>query len=267
MKEILNSETRVVVNSRDRIASSTSSKGNQIKWCVNNKWIKADDLGYEGLTESIASRLLAVSNIDNYVKYDCVEILEEDTEKIYRGCISDNFLGTEENLVTLYRLFEMQGINLDRQLKDLSTEDKILYVCKTVEEITGLTEFMDWLCMLLEFDAFILNEDRHLHNIAVIEKTGLFRLMPIFDCGAGLLSDTSDYPLTKSIVTSIRGVRAKPFNTKFDKQLKAVDNINGLRLKIAEPATFSSNLYKDEEINRVNKLLGMRYSGLKGKHL
>jgi hypothetical protein len=36
---------------------STSSKGNQDKWCINNKWIKADQFGYEGLSEVVCSRL------------------------------------------------------------------------------------------------------------------------------------------------------------------------------------------------------------------
>lgn len=50
MNETLSLETsNIVVRSKDRVISSTSSKGNQIKWSVNGCWIKADDLGYKGL--------------------------------------------------------------------------------------------------------------------------------------------------------------------------------------------------------------------------
>ena len=30
-----------------------SSKGNQLKWCRNNVWYKADYMGYEGLVEYV----------------------------------------------------------------------------------------------------------------------------------------------------------------------------------------------------------------------
>lgn len=56
--------------------------------------------------------------------------------------------------------------------------------------------------LLLEVDAFFLNEDRHFHNIAVIynDKTEEFRYCPIFDNGGALFSDTSiSFPVEKNI--------------------------------------------------------------------
>ena len=43
-----------------------------------------------------------------------------------------------------------------------------------------------------------LNEDRHMHNIAVLMNgKGDYAYCPIFDHGAGLLADTTmDYPLS-----------------------------------------------------------------------
>ena len=40
------------VNDAFTVRSATSSKGNQKKWRISEKWIKADDLGYEGLSET-----------------------------------------------------------------------------------------------------------------------------------------------------------------------------------------------------------------------
>ena len=40
-----------------------SSKGNQLKWCRNNVWYKADYMGYEGLVEYVVSRLLEKSSL------------------------------------------------------------------------------------------------------------------------------------------------------------------------------------------------------------
>jgi len=34
------------VTAKDRV--EISSKGNQVKWCKNGKWLKSDFLGYEG---------------------------------------------------------------------------------------------------------------------------------------------------------------------------------------------------------------------------
>lgn len=50
-----------------------SSKGNQLKWCRNNVWYKADYMGYEGLVEYVVSRLLEKSSLkqEEYVLYKC----------------------------------------------------------------------------------------------------------------------------------------------------------------------------------------------------
>lgn len=263
MKEISNLEidypSIIEVNSVDRIVSSTSSKGNQIKWCINDIWLKADDLGYEGLVESVASELLRQSNIEDFVEYKCVRIKEVDTGKIYNGCISKSFLNKKEKLITLYRLFTTHGINLDITLANMSTEQRLEYVIEKTTEFTKIKEFRSWLGLLLEFDAFILNEDRHFHNIAVIKKDDDYRCMPIFDCGAGLLSDThTDYPLSVPITSCINRVSSKPFNTKFSKQLKAVENVCGLHLKLSDIKEFISGIYSKEEVQRVNKILKLR---------
>lgn len=256
MKEILDLGTRIYVTSKDRVLSSTSSKGNQIKWYCNGKWIKADDLGYEGFAESVASRLLHKSNISDYVEYKCVQISETDTDKEYTGCISENFLESGESLITLYRLFTSYGINLDLAMQPLSTEERIEYVVKKVEEFTGLSKFREWLGLLLEFDAVILNEDRHLHNIGVVKGENGYRLMPVFDNGAGLLSDTTrDYRLGASVSNYINKVRAKPFNTKFSKQVKAAQSVCSSLLTLEDVNYYTSNYYSEEIVERVNRLI------------
>ena len=41
-----------------------SSKGNQYKFYTDNKWYKADYLGYEGLAEYVVSKLLRFSTLN-----------------------------------------------------------------------------------------------------------------------------------------------------------------------------------------------------------
>lgn len=68
-----------------------SSKGNQLKWCRNNVWYKADYMGYEGLVEYVVSRLLEKSSLkqEEYVLYKTEEISYK--RRKYLGCKSENF--------------------------------------------------------------------------------------------------------------------------------------------------------------------------------
>ena len=75
-----------------------SSKGNQLKWCRNNVWYKADYMGYEGLVEYVVSRLLEKSSLkqEEYVLYKTEEIIirEENIwdEKVKIFCLRDGNL-------------------------------------------------------------------------------------------------------------------------------------------------------------------------------
>src|SRR5699024_4439434 len=102
-----------------------------------------------------------------------------------------------------------------------------------IEQTTGLTGVGPYLTTLLEIDAFFLNEDRHTNNLAVIrdERSGNFRLCPIFDNGLALLSDLNDYSLDADIYSCIDRVRAKPFSLDFDEQVEAANELYGSFLK------------------------------------
>ena len=63
-----------------------SSKGNQLKWNVNNVWYKADNNGYEGLSEYVISKLLRKSSLrkNEFVDYELEQIKYKKT--IINGC-------------------------------------------------------------------------------------------------------------------------------------------------------------------------------------
>jgi len=106
MKKTLSSA--ISVTRDERVMSSPNSKGNQIKWRTRyGFWLKADDLGYEGLAEAVAFELLEGSNIQSYVPYTPCIITEEGVE--YRGCASEDFLEIGESLITIHRLYETHG--------------------------------------------------------------------------------------------------------------------------------------------------------------
>ena len=84
----------------------------------------------------------------------------------------------------------------------------------------------------LTIDAVFLNEDRHTHNLAVLTNDkGDFKLAPIFDNGAGLLSDTTiEYPLTIDIFKKINMVKSKTICDSFYDQLKTSEKLYGNNL-------------------------------------
>ena len=82
---------------------------------------------------------------------------------------------------------------------------------------------------VLTVDALFLNEDRHTHNLAVLtDNKGGFRLSPIFDNAAGLLSDTTlEYPMGQDYISLMDKVRPKTFCDDFTEQLETAEKLYG----------------------------------------
>lgn len=158
-----------------------TSKGDQPKWQMNGKWYKADHMGYEALAEVLVSQLLKQSNVPNFVEYKPVLIQYQGKE--IPGCASKNFRRKDEMLVPFERLHRAyKGRGLAAALGEINEpQERIRYTVDFIEQTTGLTDIGAYLTLLLELDAFFLNEDRHTNNLAVIrnEKTKEFRLCPI----------------------------------------------------------------------------------------
>ena len=233
------------VATEDRRKTATSSKGNQTKWCKDGLWVKADFMGYEGIAECVASVVAHNTNIGDFapvVDYFMCNGTAEGRD--YVGCYSRNFLGEGESCITVQRLMTFKyGKGLDRRLLKMATKDRVKTVVDFMVEETGINNFGEWITCLLEFDSLILNEDRHLHNIAVIRKAdGTYKLMPLFDNGAAFCSDTTkDYPMTTPLHVCIRNVKAKPFNVKFDAQINACRELYCRQLEVnvtAQDITF-----------------------------
>ena len=219
--------------------AETSSKGNQEKWFdkETNKWYKLDQFGYEALTETVASKLLEKSNIESdtpfsFARYEIERLNVHGRDRA--GCSSENFLKDGQSIITLSHLFSRQlGTSLKDKLERLSSDKKrIQYLAEATAEYTGLMEFPQYLTLLFEIDALFLNDDRHLNNIAVIEKGGKFEYCPIFDNGAGLLSNVQFSPMDIDPKGLIRDVVARPFNTSFTRQINTARTLYGSQFKM-----------------------------------
>lgn len=212
-----------------------SSKGNQLKWLKGKTWYKADYTGYEGMTEYIVSNLLKSSSLKEteYICYNTEEIHYGHVK--YLGCSSNNFLPERWQLITLERLFQsFYGESLNKSIYRIeNVESRIQFLVEQTIRITGLEDFGGYMSKLLTIDAFFLNEDRHTHNIAVLmDNEGKYHYCPVFDNGAGLMSDTTmDYPMDIEIEKLMGSVTSKTFCQDFDEQLDAVEKLYGQHIK------------------------------------
>lgn len=220
----------------DRIAG-TSSKGNQEKWLEDSRWYKLDLFGYEGLAETVTSRLLRQTNVQElgfrYVTYRMERL--EVHRRTRNGCSSPNFLLPGESILTLADLFR-KGIGPHWQAevaRQPNLAGKVHWMAEQTIRLTGLRRFGIYLTLLFEVDMLFGNEDRHLNNIAVLRRGEGFDYCPIFDFGAGLLSNVRDYPMDVDPRAFVKQLRAQPLNTTFARQVKAARSVYGAQLQWA----------------------------------
>ena len=221
----------------DEKIAETSSKGNQEKWYdqASNRWYKLDQFGYEALAETAVSLFLEQSNIETstpftFVRYRMERLYVHGRERT--GCSSRNFLRPGQALITVNRLLSSYlGTPLREKLTRLpSDRRRIAYLAEATADVTGLELFPHYLTLLFEIDALFCNDDRHLNNIAVLEQNGQYDYCPIFDNGAGLLSNTQLSPMDIMPPALISALRARPFNTTFTRQMNAARNLYGAQL-------------------------------------
>lgn len=217
--------------------AETSSKGNQEKWRDGGRWYKLDQFGYEALTETLVSRLLERSSIEQdtpfrFTRYQMERMNVHGRERT--GCSSENFLIPGQSIITLSHLFKRTGTVPLRDILARQTSDKkrIAYLAEATAELTGLELFPQYLTLLFEVDALFLNDDRHLNNIAVLEQNGQYDYCPIFDNGAGLLSNVQMSPMDIDPKALIAAQRARPFNTTFNRQIGTVRGLYGYQLRM-----------------------------------
>jgi hypothetical protein len=221
----------------DEKIAETSSKGNQEKWFdrSTNRWYKLDQFGYEALSETLISVLLEKSNIETdtpftFVRYRMERVSVHGRERT--GCVSKNFLKPDQSLITLNRLLtNFLGMPLKQKLMRLSSDKRrIAYLAEATADATGLSKFPHYLTLLFEVDALFCNDDRHLNNIAVLEKSGKYTFCPIFDNGAGLLSNTQLSRMDIAPKALLASLRARPFQTTFTRQMNTARSLYGKQL-------------------------------------
>lgn len=228
----------MIITSKNLVNSSSTSKGNQIKWCVNNIWYKSNSLGYENVAEVIAS--LLADNIDNFdsVSYGLIKV-KYNNNKIYDCDYSKSFLNADESIITFDRLLKFNFPDMYKHYRKKPPVKRLKLVMELQNVV--IINMSEYVLKNILFDAIILNEDRHLNNLAFIKTSNGYKECPNFDNGLCLLSDLNDYPMNVGLIENIFNVSSKPFNEDFDTQIRLVKNMLGdyvLKINI-------NNFYKD----------------------
>ena len=196
------------------VFQSGSSEGAQVKYRKGPYWYKKDNQGREGLAEYLASGLLRFSDLepDEYVIY------EQGLINGKPGCRSRDFLGKEDSIVTFYRLYYNEfGRNLSEVIAGMDTmEERIEYVLRFIRRTCGI-DVRDYLKKVLTLDMLILNEDRHLNNLAVVYRENGFAPAPIFDNGVSLLTANRSVNWNFPVEENVKRVIARPFAGSHEK--------------------------------------------------
>ena len=241
------------------ITKQTLSKGNQIKYLIGAEWIKCDTLGYESLVEVLASQLCKQLNFD-HVDYQLCQVTDD--YHCRNACISDDFSQglVEVSLGSLIEQFTGSVIDLS---KYCSIADRILAVYEPLQDLIEYDVFLQYLNKLISLDAVLFNEDRHLYNIGfLVDESGL-KPAPIFDCGAGLLSDSSiDYPFEMPIEVCLRRIKAKPFSTSFKKQVHFFNTLCKCPFSVKSISLDLADLEKAYNTKVLNRALNVLKVGL-----
>lgn len=229
--------------SHDLVVTEGTSKGNQEKWKKDDYWIKRNFLGYEALSEVIASILMSCIKGFDYVNYERCKInykgnLSDDV------CFSRDFLNDSESLVTIGRLIKSTDIYFYNSLEDLPAFAKAKKVIEFVNRAIDF-DITEYLGKSIYLDSLILNEDRHLFNLALIKTSTGYRECPVFDNGLSFLSDLFEYPVSRNITNNILDCKARPFSKEFPKQVNIFNSLGVCPLEIR-----TSSFYR-----KINKLV------------
>lgn len=213
------------------VTKKTLSKGNQIKYLLGTNWIKLDTLRYESLAEVLASQVCEGLHL-SHVKYSLCKITDGYTT--WNACISEDFTKGYEEVSLGSIIQQLTGQDIDLEKYNLLA-DRVKAVYEPLQLLIGYDIFLQYLTKLFALDCILYNEDRYLYNIAFLKKATGLKPAPIFDCGAGLLSDvTIDYHLDVPLEVCLRRIKSKPFSASFKKQTAFFESLCGSPFTPAE---------------------------------
>lgn len=200
--------------------TGSTSKGNQLKWFKDGKFIKLDLLGYEGVAEVAVSYLLYWTNLEkgkDWVEYKQCNIVEEG-KYLGVGCYSFDYRGGLLD-VSASKMMQKSGISFGIGYYDF---------IDFISDYTGL-DCKGYIDRILCLDSITRNDDRHFNNINFLYDVDnrKYQFAPIYDNGGSCMSDLVSYPSNVDFIINYKSIHAKPFDVDFLRQIH-----NPLRISI-----------------------------------
>lgn len=233
---------------------NNNSLGNLKKWVgvLSNGtkvYIKSSSsirghFNYECEAECISCNLADLLGMKYVVHYKFDRLyLQKDSKRGIKVCVSTDFIGNG-SFATVNSLVPC--------IPSYTGADKYNMLIKS---FPGLRLQLD---TILTFDAIILNSDRHLRNIGILNGS----IIPLFDNGNSLFYDkTVDY-ISKVLKTSLDYQPCKPFYYTFGKQLDLVSKHYLKPVNKVQVYRVVNTYLDGSRAKLVNKMLVMRLERL-----
>ena len=204
-----------------------SSKGYAKKVLHEGYWYKLSAGTFNAQAEVVASRLAKYTNIGASVKYEMCVVNGEYATK------SKDFISNMRYETVKGMYAKVYGKSIDGLIQEVSGIPLLMCVRETVLKYIGLdimaSPTLDRLCLLLMFDALVLNDDRHFNNIKFIQtSTGTWELAPAFDFDCSLYSCVEDLDSLEEYSKP-----SQPFFPTHSEQVELVHSLSKIRLNVS----------------------------------
>ena len=222
------SNLRHIVIADEEFTSNTggSSRGYAGKAKIDNIWYKISAGSFNAQAEVVASRLAKYTNVGQCVEYGMCVVNGK------FATMSKDFLSGKENETVKSLHAKLTGAPIEPMLEHLTGIELFKYVSSIVKTGIGLElsepAVFSKLSLLLQFDALVMNEDRHFNNIKFIKRTGGWDFAPAFDFDCSLFSCVEDLSRLEQYPKP-----CLPFFTSHPEQLDWLYSISGDRLTIS----------------------------------
>ncbi|MCL2813267.1 MAG: hypothetical protein FWD23_01570 [Oscillospiraceae bacterium] len=181
-------------------------------------WYKVSAGTFNAQAEVVASRLAAYTTLDGFVGYEMCIVNGE-----YATMSKDYICGRRyETLKGLHA--RVTGTPIESVTQYLSGYDLLQYTRKLILAELGY-DMIPALSMLLQFDALVLNEDRHFNNILFVNEDSKWELAPAFDFDCALFSCVENLDNLKEYRQP-----ALPYCGTHKEQLELMYSVSDMRL-------------------------------------
>ena len=247
----------------------TSSKGTIPKYTDGKHWIKTNKLGYESVSEVLCSRVIASLGIDCVMYYPCLLRTEDDL--YLPACMSYNFVPEDCSETSIGALIKKYtGAKNSREvyqkMENYKHGTKLQFVLDALSPLNIESVLLKGMAEYIWLDEKLLNTDRHVYNMVLLEKNNRYSFVN-FDFGSALLSELDDFPMELTLYRCLDKVKkkAKPFSRRFSRQLDMFTDY------LPNPTPkFNSILIKDlydyypaAHIDRARAVLRQRFPNIK----